>query len=62
MNKLKPIEELLSYDIMSLSKLKHLGITNIKKIIDILSIHGYHFEDENSIVFLKTKVKKITKI
>ena len=47
---------------MSLSKIKHLGIANIKKIIDALSIHGYHFEDENSIVFLKTKVKKITKI
>ena len=61
-NKINTVEELLSYDIMSLSKIKHLGITNIKKIIDILSIHGYHFEDENSIVFLKTKVKKITKI
>ncbi len=60
-NRIHTVEDLLAYDIVSLSKLNHLGVVNIQKIISCLSVYDYHFKDEESIIFLKTKVKKINK-
>lgn len=48
------VSDLLSYNIMSLSKVKGLGYSHIQSIIQALSCYGYHFSDENSVVLTKS--------
>ena len=52
------VSDLLSYNIMSLSKVNGLGFNHIQSLIQALSCYGYHFSDENSVVFTKSKLIK----
>lgn len=53
-NHIDNVADLLSYNIISLSKLNELGYTHLQKIIDVVSQYGYHFSDENSVVLTKS--------
>ena len=53
-NHINNVDDLLSYNIISLSKLNGLGYTHLQKLIDIVSQYGYHFSDENSVVLTKS--------
>lgn len=53
-NHIDNVADLLSYNIISLSKLDGLGYTHLQKIIDVVSQYGYHFSDENSVVLTKS--------
>ena len=48
------VSDLLSYNIMSLSKVNGLGFNHIQSLIQALSCYGYHFSDENSVVLTKS--------
>lgn len=52
------VSDLLSYNIMSLSKVNGLGFNHIQSLIQALSCYGYHFSDENYVVFTKSKLIK----
>lgn len=52
------VSDLLSHNIMSLSKVKGLGYSHIQSIIQALSCYGYHFSDENSVEFTKSRLIK----
>lgn len=52
------VSDLLSYNIMSLNKVNGLGFNHIQSLIQALSCYGYHFSDENSVVFTKSKIIK----
>ena len=53
-NHIYNVADLLSYNIISLSKLNGLGYNHLQKIIDVVSQYGYHFSDENSVILKKS--------